>query len=47
MEQGDGKPEGQVPTLELSIVIPAFNEEGRIVDTLERLVDYLEEAPLS
>ena len=36
-----------MPTPELSIVIPVFNEEGRIVGTLETLIGYLDEAPLS
>lgn len=33
--------------VQLSIVIPAFNEEGRLPDTLERILAYLNERGLS
>ncbi len=34
------------PEIELSVVIPAYNEAGRIVTTLQKTLDYLESRPL-
>ena len=33
------------PTLDLSIVIPAYNEEGRLPKTLDRIFAYLQDRP--
>ena len=35
-------PESGCGDLQLSMVIPAYNEEGRLVDTLERILAYLD-----
>lgn len=35
-----------VPFVDLSIIIPAYNEEHRITPTLERLARFLESQPL-
>ncbi len=42
----DGKrPANELEAIELSVVIPALNEAGRLPPTLERIADYLDDHP--